>query len=424
MRVWCWDCKEFRWASAIGYGIYECKFCGGCTTDLVAITEQETEEGEQMSANDNDLLKRECRTKSCQMRSKIQATAAKFCSRCGQKLDIVKDQSIPVDIVDPTGSTTPQPTLPIVTSTPSDDRLVSAMHMTSWKDQGGPEGRGAWVCWCGFSGSAGKDVHSHDHSRTLEKLSSLPEGVRYTDANAAVESSRSTVGLSKVGDRPKQSDNWETLVPDPCVKGCPIVPTDKTRLPRVEIPNDMWKKWCHWAKKFDTEWLAYLMGEEIPRSPDHPLGGWKLTDLWVPRQKVTGAHVTVFEDDIRTLMERYPNCIGDVHSHVKMGVFFSSEDEKHMNHPVHLVVNAREEIMGSCRITLDCGRMARVEGRLILINPDDLTELEEEMSKNFLQPDPIVVPAGAASYPPSPTSQSAATNQPTQIIGCNDTWRA
>lgn len=100
---------------------------------------------------------------------------------------------------------------------------------------------------------------------------------------------------------------------------------------------------------FDVEWLAYLLGE------------WRgdtvfVKDLAVPAQKTTASSVSDVED-------APPNgTIGVIHSHVRMGAFFSGTDDQWINnnHNVSIVVSKKDGVdnlvfKSQVRKTVACG---------------------------------------------------------------------
>ena len=410
-RIYCWDCMDFDWGMKVTHRQFMCSTCGHCNTDVVVdesiLTYLETEE-KTMASNDNEVLRKECKTKSCRRKGVVVATVGRYCTACGQKLDICKDQTLPIEMVDPLPPARTQPAL-VVTGQPDttakatdDDPLVRVHHNTRWTEPKDGHAAG-WICWCGdlFPSNTGQ-AGQHDRIVSTMRLSKVPVGVPYHP-------------VQETAQQPK-NDDWMCAGGSPDISGCPLITV--TMKPLILIPNEMWEKWCFWAKKFNTEWLVYLIGEEIPRDADNPLGGYKLTDMYVPRQKVTGAHVTVDEEEVRTLKTDHPGIIGDVHSHVNMGVFFSAEDEKHFNHPVHLVVNSRNEITSSIRITLECGKTSRTTGKLNLTGLEDTTELEDELKTKFIiEPPPSAATATGGATQQSLTGPATAdANQPARTI--------
>jgi proteasome lid subunit RPN8/RPN11 len=116
----------------------------------------------------------------------------------------------------------------------------------------------------------------------------------------------------------------------------------------------MWDSWINLTKKFDTEWIAYLVGTKKNERE------WEVTDMYFPKQTATAVHVEAEQGEIRE------GTVAAVHSHVGMGVFFSKEDTDHANHDVEVVINRDSKYKMSVRVKLECGRFARVEGELLL----------------------------------------------------------
>ena len=150
----------------------------------------------------------------------------------------------------------------------------------------------------------------------------------------------------------KTNDEWTCPVED--LKGCPIAAK-----PQVEVPLEMWNTWIELAGEFDTEWFANLIGDVNPET-----GRARITEMYFPPQKASGAHVEIPEDS--TFRPR-PGTIAAVHSHVKMNAFFSQTDIDHANWPVEIVVNAYGKYDLRMRVKLECGRYSRVEGKVVLV---------------------------------------------------------
>lgn len=353
---------------------------------------------------------KECTARKCQLKDTVIDTDHRYCAACGAKLH-------PIQPSDPRSRRAIVSSTPVTPTATIVEDMVNRKHNTVWSQEAQ-----AWVCWCGqefpHSGSA-----LIDHENIVERVPRSQSGL-HTGGNI--------VTITPPITKPSQTDDW-TCTPD--ISGCPLI--TKEMRPRVNIPYEMWKKWCYWAKNIKTEWLAYLIGDVIPRSEANPFGGWQLTDLWIPKQRVTSSHVTVSEDDLRNLR---PGTIGDVHSHVSMGVFFSAEDQKHFNHEVHIVVNSREEVTSSVRIKLDCHRTSRSEGRLMLIGGAEDAALEAEMTSQFLIDPPIQAEASSPAAnvaseasAPSTTSTSQASHSYSahspntgfgRVRSNQDTWSA
>jgi hypothetical protein len=147
-------------------------------------------------------------------------------------------------------------------------------------------------------------------------------------------------------------DTWE-VEDGGCVDGnCPV--EKDAEKPKLIIPREMWESWITLTKRFDTEWIAYLVGNKIKERE------WEVVDMYFPKQKATSVHVEAEQGEMRE------GTVAAVHSHVGMGVFFSKEDEDHANHDVEVVINRDAKYKMSVRVKLECGRFARVEGELLL----------------------------------------------------------
>jgi len=137
-----------------------------------------------------------------------------------------------------------------------------------------------------------------------------------------------------------------------------IAPCSQAPKACVFMPGDMYINFIHLARRFNTEWLAYLKGT---KSTDPKTGEimWEVTDFYFPPQKVTATHV-----DIPDSYRVEDGTIGDIHSHVGMGAFFSTEDKKHFNWPLHMVINRKGETDIAIAHTLGCGKTTRLPATL------------------------------------------------------------
>lgn len=186
---------------------------------------------------------------------------------------------------------------------------------------------------------------------------------------------------------PKVDDTWEVPA---CLNSCPIAPQAQ-----VYIPDEMFKQWVDLTREISTEWIAYLQGKAIPDKPF----SWEITGMTFPRQKANSAHVEI-EDE-----ERPPTgTVATVHSHVDFNVFFSSEDQKHFNWPVELVVNRRGEIKANGLVTLECGRPHRGDAKVWLTGREAYRTLANQL-KAVLTEEKLVVQGGQQS----PEQQQTAT---------------
>jgi hypothetical protein len=154
--------------------------------------------------------------------------------------------------------------------------------------------------------------------------------------------------------RPKKADDTFTCTTSE-VSGCPLMSASK---PKVIIPSSLYNTWIYLAKTFDTEWIAYLKGK---RGED---GVYHIESMYFPKQKCTSAHVEAEDGEVQE------GTIAAVHSHVDMNVFFSTEDDKHMNHEIELIINRRGEVASKVRVQLECHRWSRVEADLTLCGDD------------------------------------------------------
>lgn len=205
----------------------------------------------------------------------------------------------------------------------------------------GPKGQITWDCWCGFSADNAKEGNAHD--------------------DPIVSSRDNLIGFHK------KNDTFTCEATDG-IKGCPIVKT-----PNLVIPMQMYATWKWMAMAFPTEWLAYLKGH-------YDAEGWHVTEMYIPKQKVTGTHVDVEDNQIEE------GTIGDVHSHVNMNAFFSTEDERHFNHDVHLVINAAGNLATSIRVKLDCSRFTRMAAS-VFYTADEDTEFYANELRTKMAPD-------------------------------------
>lgn len=172
---------------------------------------------------------------------------------------------------------------------------------------------------------------------------------------------------------PKQPSDTFTVPEAECkdVENCPISPKVT-----VLVPVNIWQTFLHLTRKFNTEWLAYLKGSQS--FDDKGNMTWTITDFYFPKQKCTGAHVDVEDGQLQ------PDTIGDIHSHVDMGAFFSQEDKKHWNWPLHLVVNRKGEAQVAAAFTLECGRITRLNGTIYTTSTDEQDKIVKELTEKLI----------------------------------------
>jgi proteasome lid subunit RPN8/RPN11 len=171
--------------------------------------------------------------------------------------------------------------------------------------------------------------------------------------------------------KPKTDFDWTCKVSD--VEGCPLV-----EAPTVEVPIELYRAWTELAGEFNTEWMAFLVGEL-----DTVKGRAKITEMYFPPQSASGAHVEV-PDDVQ--FRPKPGTIGAVHSHVNMQAFFSTTDKDHANWPIEIVINSRGEYEMNMRIKLDCSRYSRVKGKILLVGAK-AADVYRDQLKEALKPD-------------------------------------
>ncbi len=151
---------------------------------------------------------------------------------------------------------------------------------------------------------------------------------------------------------------------EPCVMDCPIVKEQS-----IFIKPELWYALVELTKRTDNEFLVFLLGN---------LERKEITDLYFPKQTVSPTLCSALPG------EMLPNTIGALHSHVGMGAFFSQTDKDHMHAPLEIVINRRAEYACLVETTLDCGRTARVKGKIYFIHPD-----YHERLKEVTQPNPL-----------------------------------
>lgn len=111
---------------------------------------------------------------------------------------------------------------------------------------------------------------------------------------------------------------------------------------QIIVDSQVWDKIMNLTRAIDTEWMGYLTCEVTDTT-------YKVIDIHVPKQEVTGASA----NDIENASVTYD---GVVHSHVNMAAFFSGTDSSfiNVNHNFSIVVNKRGEYKAIQRIKLPC----------------------------------------------------------------------
>ena len=130
----------------------------------------------------------------------------------------------------------------------------------------------------------------------------------------------------------------------------------------------------------NIEWLGYLMGH-IDEA-----GAYIISEIFVPKQEVTGAHVEV--------LEAYSNerLLGTVHLHpFSNGTWFSSTDNNFIgeNHFVMIVHDKNLNFRGQARYTLECGATIMTDAIVQLVtipNPEMDKFIEDSLLNIFTRP--------------------------------------
>lgn len=136
-------------------------------------------------------------------------------------------------------------------------------------------------------------------------------------------------------------------------------------------------------KKQDIEWLTFLLGY-IDWDNDYAV----VEDLHIPEsQSVTGGNV----DDIDCDDFIRGKIIGVMHSHHKMGCFFSGDDWDYLNnnHNISIVVSnksGKNEFKSVVRFKTPCGSYSHVEASINIhceIDQAELDEFENEIDEKI-----------------------------------------
>lgn len=138
-------------------------------------------------------------------------------------------------------------------------------------------------------------------------------------------------------------------------KDCPVAPSSE-----IHIPFMLYMTWVYLAKRFKTEWIAYLQGD-LPTA-DAPQYRLREDGMYFPEQDVSAASVSA-----KANAEIKPSTIAAVHSHVGMKAEWSGTDKQHWNMPIEMIVNRMGDLTNVVRVKLDCGRYQRAPGRITLL---------------------------------------------------------
>ena len=213
-------------------------------------------------------------------------------------------------------------------------------------------GQTFWECWCGMCFDLASQASDHDQPM-----------------NGTPDPKPSGIAAYGTPHKPTTSTDWHCE--ESHVTGCPL----PTASPKLHIPSNLYMSWKWLAMRFNTEWIAYLLGRYVAEGDDV---GWWIEGMYFPHQSAQAAHVEAAPGEIK------PGVIGDVHSHVRMGAFFSAEDKAHMNHDVHVVINANGDMETSIRAKLECSRFTRVKGS-ILFTADPETQTYAQTLSDLLK---------------------------------------
>lgn len=189
---------------------------------------------------------------------------------------------------------------------------------------------------------------------------------------------------------------------------CPIATT-----PTILVPSLTWDHWMKLADRIATEWIAHLIGHIGANSKGEP--AYIIERYYFPPQTASGAHV-----EVPTGYSPRAGVIGAVHSHVRMGVFFSATDIKHSNWPVEIVINAKREFEAVVRHPLKCGIFAKNKAEVFLTGENmpegvikaldtafDQGKALEEQRRVPRQPEPTQQSLPLATVADSPTVPSS-----------------
>lgn len=127
-------------------------------------------------------------------------------------------------------------------------------------------------------------------------------------------------------------------------------------------------------EKENIEWLAFLMGDI-----EWDSGYAVITDLHIPdSQSVTMGNVDKVDcdDDVRRSL------IGVIHSHHKMGAFFSNDDWNYLNnnHNISIVVSNKQghnEFKSVVRYRTQCGSYTHINGNVSIHCAIDEAEMND-----------------------------------------------
>lgn len=153
---------------------------------------------------------------------------------------------------------------------------------------------------------------------------------------------------------------------------CPLNP----KVPSILIEAPMWHCFMNLCKEYNTEWIALLIGKLDKDETGAP--AYIISRFYFPPQVASGAHV-----EVPTGVRPRPGTIGAIHSHVDMGVFWSSTDREHSNWPVEIVINRKENYEALSRYQLKCGEWAKTKATVYLTGSMLSSAVKTQMDRAF-----------------------------------------
>jgi len=152
--------------------------------------------------------------------------------------------------------------------------------------------------------------------------------------------------------------NFEETVKETCIeKECPECTSENNTILIMNTALDKIKTLISEYK--DLEWGAGLIGR-------YENGTWIVEDIVVPEQEV-GATTVELTDAGNIELAKTPNVIGWTHSHNTMNAFHSSMDDANCKmYNISVTVNNALEYHALVRKKLSCGKIAMVEGDVLI----------------------------------------------------------
>jgi len=143
-------------------------------------------------------------------------------------------------------------------------------------------------------------------------------------------------------------------------------------------------------KKTNIEWLAFLLGD-IKWNEEIAV----VSDLYIPdSQSVTTGHV----DDIECDSTIRNELIGVIHSHHKMGCFFSKDDWEYLNnnHNISIVISNKDgynEFKSVVRYKTKCGSYTHIDADVII-----KCDLDADEMNNFIDDIDVKIKRGMGEF--------------------------